>query len=76
MHWELMKLRKINKVSKTAMTRILGIKAIETYTSKEDGETDFTLTEMFTIAKYFDKRIEDIFLPRYIGNTDKDKGVK
>lgn len=74
MHWELIKLRKENGVSKTEIARLLDIKSIETYTKKEDGDVDFKLSEMFTIAKFFGRGIEEIFLPRYIRNPDK-KGV-
>jgi putative transcriptional regulator len=70
MHWELIRLRKINKVSQDEMAKRLGIN-IRTYSMKENGDTDFKLEEIFTIAKLFDKRIEEIFLPRNIRNTDK-----
>lgn len=41
----------------------LGI-STKTYRSKELGNSEFTMDEMFKIAKLFNMRIDDIFLPR------------
>ncbi|GAA0434665.1 hypothetical protein GCM10008934_25160 [Virgibacillus salarius] len=68
-HWELVKLRKSKKISQEDMAKLLGVNA-RTYALKERGETDFKLEEIFIIAKYFNKRIEEIFLPRNIRKTD------
>lgn len=41
----------------------LGI-STKTYRSKELGNSEFTMDEMFKIAKLFNMRIDDIFSPR------------
>ena len=74
MHWELLKLRKINNISQQEMAALLKINPT-TYSMKENGKSDFKLDEIYTIAKFFNKRIEEIFLPTSIRNTDNLKGV-
>jgi len=69
MHWELIKLRRTRKINQKKMAELLGI-TVTTYSNKETGKTDFNLEEIFLIAKHFNKRIEEIFLPRNIRNTD------
>lgn len=69
MHWKLIKLRKSRKISQEDMANMLGIN-IRTYSLKENGKTDFKLEEIFIIAKFFNKHVEEIFLPRNIRNTD------
>lgn len=55
------------KMTQEQMARYLGITP-KTYRSKELGNTEFTLDEMFEIAKLFNKKIDDIFLPRRYQN--------
>lgn len=69
MHWELVKLRREHKISQKKLAVLLGINA-STYSLKETGGSDFKLNEIYFIAKYFNKRIEEIFLPNNIRNTD------
>lgn len=69
MHWELVKLRKKYKITQKNMAEMLDIN-VRTYCLKETGKTDFNLEEIYIIAKFFNKRIEEIFLPRNIRNTD------
>ncbi|MYL41787.1 helix-turn-helix transcriptional regulator [Virgibacillus salexigens] len=69
MHWELVKLRKSRKITQIEMAELLGVD-VRTYSLKENGKHDFKLEEIFIIAKFFGKRIEEIFLPRNIRNTD------
>lgn len=58
------------------MAKYLGITP-KTYRSKELGNSEFTLDEMFEIAKLFNKKIDDIFLPRkYQSGTKSDGRVK
>lgn len=68
-HWRLVKLRKLHNVNQESMAKLIGVNT-RTYALKELGETDFKLEEIFIIARYFDKPIEEIFLPRNIRNTD------
>lgn len=64
------------KMTQEQMARYLGITP-KTYRSKELGNTEFTLDEMFEIAKLFNKKIDDIFLPRkYQNGTEGAKHVK
>ena len=61
------------KMTQAEIADYLGI-STKTYRSKELGNSEFTMDEMFKIAKLFNMRIDDIFLPReyHIGT----KGTK
>lgn len=64
------------KMTQEQMAKYLGITP-KTYRSKELGNSEFTLDEMFEIAKLFNKKIDDIFLPRkYQIGTKSDERVK
>lgn len=69
MHWELIKLRKIKNITQKDMANLLDIDP-RTYFMKESGQSDFKLKEIFIVAEFFNKRIEEIFLPTNIRNTD------
>lgn len=62
MQWELIKLRKEWGLNQSDMAKILGIN-VSTYQNKESGNSSFRDYEMFTLSRYFDKPIEEIFLP-------------
>lgn len=51
------------KMTQAEIADYLGI-STKTYRSKELGNSEFTMDEMFKIAKLFNMRIDDIFLPR------------
>lgn len=70
-HWELIKLRKTHNISQEKMAKILDINA-STYSKKENGKNDFKSNEMFIVARLFNKRLDEIFLPRNISNPDKN----
>lgn len=57
------------------MATYLGITP-KTYRSKELGNSEFTLDEMFAIAKMFNMKIDDIFLPRKYQNGTCKHAVK
>lgn len=57
------------------MAAYLGITP-KTYRSKELGNSEFTLDEMFAIAKMFNMKIDDIFLPRKYQNGTYKQVVK
>lgn len=59
--YDLRKNRK--KMTQEQMAKYLNVTP-KTYRSKELGDTEFTLDEMFKIAKLFNKKVDDIFLPR------------
>lgn len=51
------------KMTQEQMATCLGITP-KTYRSKELGTSEFTLDEMFAIAKMFNMKVDDIFVPR------------
>lgn len=63
-------LRERNKYSKKYMAEKLGL-SVQQYSNKERGDYEFTSDEMFIVRDIFNKRIEDIFLPRNHQNGDK-----
>ncbi|GEM02770.1 putative transcriptional regulator [Halolactibacillus halophilus] len=63
MQEKLMILRERNNYSKKYMAEKLGLSA-QQYSNKERGAYEFTSDEMFIVRDIFNKRIEDIFLPR------------
>lgn len=73
MQGKLLVLRKEKKVSQKNMAKLINV-SLATYARKERGEYPFDADEMFKIARFFNKKIEDIFLPRsyQIGNK---KGI-
>lgn len=54
--------RRANKVSQETIAKLIGVD-VRTYQNKEKGITQFKQNEMFAIAKYFNKKIDEIFLP-------------
>ena len=73
MQHKLFILRREAKISQENMAKMLGISEIA-YRLKETGKNEFKASEMFTIAKYFNKTIEEIFLPSILQNGVKIKG--
>jgi len=67
----LYKLRKQHKLTQMEVASILKISS-NTYGAKERGEYEFTQDEMFILADYFCKKIDDIFLPRCYQNGNID----
>ena len=49
-------------VTQSSMAKLINVD-LRTYQNKERGDTQFKQNEMFTIAKFFDKKIDEIFLP-------------
>lgn len=62
MQTKLILLRKKRNVTQKELAEVLGI-TTKQFSSKELGKTRFNGDEMFIIAKYFKKKIDDIFLP-------------
>lgn len=71
MQEKLIMLRKKEGVTQETLSKLLGINP-KTYSSKELGKTQFSMNEMFIIAKYFNMEIEDIFLPSLLHNGVKN----
>ena len=59
---KLIRLRKGNLVTQSSMAKLINVD-LRTYQNKERGDTQFKQNEMFAIAKFFDKKIDEIFLP-------------
>jgi len=64
-------LRKSNHISQKVLADLIGV-SLRTFSDKEIGKIQFKCDEMFTIAKYFDLTVEDIFLPRILQNGVKE----
>jgi putative transcriptional regulator len=62
MQEKLVNLRKVFSVRQQELADYLGI-TLKTYRNKEQGKSQFTSDEMFSLSKYFKKPLEDIFLP-------------
>lgn len=60
MQIKLYELRKGAGLRQEDLAKLLDISS-NSYGQKERGDTDFKLSEMFKIAKFFDKKIGDIF---------------
>lgn len=69
---KLILIRKKTGTSQEKMAKLLGINP-KTYSYKELGKNEFSMNEMFKIAKYFNMHIEDIFLPSLLQNGVKNK---
>lgn len=60
--WKLEDLRELSGDTQEQMAHLLNIN-VSSYRNKEKGDTEFRATEMFKIARYYNRTIEDIFLP-------------
>ena len=60
--WRLEEMRELNGDTQEHMASLLNINTTS-YRNKEKGSTEFKATEMFCIAKYYGKSLEEIFLP-------------
>lgn len=59
---KLASIRRSKNISQRELAEVVGI-TTETYNNKELGKTQFKASEMFIIADFFDKTIDEIFLP-------------
>lgn len=66
-------LRKMNNLSQADMASNLKI-GFNTYRSKENGKTEFTLNEAREVSKIFKMTIEEIFFEKLVfkRNTNKE----
>ncbi len=62
MQYKLESLRRSLKESQEDMAKLINVD-VRTYQNKEKGVTQFKGDEMFLIAKHFNKKIDEIFLP-------------
>lgn len=70
MQTKLIILRKETKTTQKELADLLGITKAS-YISKEHGKNEFKITEMFKIAQYFNKKIDDVFVPYILQNGVK-----
>jgi|SRR5699024_1259245 len=59
---KLASIRRSRNISQREVAEVVGI-ATETYNNKELGKTQFKASEMFIIADFFGKTVDEIFLP-------------
>lgn len=64
-------LRKTKQVNQQKIADLIGV-SIKTYSDKELGKIQFKCNEMFTIARYFNLTVDDIFLPTLLQNGVKE----
>lgn len=62
MQWNLIKLRKEHEETQEELSQLLGISE-SAYRNKELGKNQFKLDEMFALAKHYNERVDEIFLP-------------
>ena len=73
MQTKLMAIRKESGIRQHELAKLLGISE-KSYSFKELGKVEFKASEMFTLARYFNRTIEEIFLPYILQNGVKTKG--
>lgn len=56
------KIRRAAKESQKFVAELIGVD-VRTYQNKEKGVTQFKQSEMFIIARHYNKPIDEIFLP-------------
>ena len=64
MQEKLLLLRKRHKYSQEHLAKYLGL-SVTQYGAKERGTYEFTQDEMFKLSVLFNKKLEEIFLPRH-----------
>lgn len=69
MQYLLDSIRRSKKITQEDMAKLLNID-VRTYQNKEKGVTQFKQNEMFIIAKFFNKKIDEIFLPTNFENHE------
>lgn len=72
MQEKLLLLRKRHSYTQEYVANYLGI-STKQYNYKERGLSEFTSDEMFKLGDLFDKKLDEIFLPRNHRNGDKIK---
>lgn len=65
-HFQLMVARKERGLQQKQLAKILHIDPV-TYHRKENGKSDFTLTEAFTLSEMFEIPVDDLFSKRKKG---------
>lgn len=61
--------RKENNLYQKDVAKVLNLTP-ESYSMKERGRIQFKANEMFVLSEFFNKKIEELFLPSDFGDTD------
>lgn len=67
--WKLEEIREVNNNTQEELATLLNINTTS-YRNKEKGITEFKSSEMFLIARKYNKTIEEIFLPTEYTNRE------
>ena len=70
MQEKLIILKETHNLNNRDMGKVIGVTPVQ-YRRKEKGTAQFKLNEMYAIAKYFNKNLDDIFLPSKHQNGNK-----
>lgn len=69
MQYLLEAVRRSRKESQGALAKLINVD-VRTYQNKEKGVTQFKQNEMFIIAKHFNRKVDELFLPTNLENHE------
>jgi hypothetical protein len=69
MQYLLESVRRSRKESQESMAKLINVD-VRTYQNKERGVTQFKQNEMFIIAKHFNRKVDELFLPTNFENHE------
>lgn len=72
---KLASIRRGKNIPQRELGELIGVET-NTYNQKELGKTQFKASEMFIIADFFDKKIDDVFLPPNFMIHEVDKNLE
>lgn len=72
MHKRLFAERKAQGITQTEMAKVLGLNSYQSYSSRENGHTDFTLVEAIKISKHLGVSINVLFDDLFYSHSDKN----
>lgn len=72
MHKRLFAERKAQGITQAEMAKVLGLKNHQSYASRENGHTNFTLVEAIKISKYLEIPINVLFDDLFYLDSDKN----
>ena len=69
MQYLLEAVRRSRKESQGTLAKLINVD-VRTYQNKEKGVTQFKQNEMFIIAKHFNRKVDELFLPTNFENCE------
>ena len=69
MQYLLEAVRRSRKESQGTLAKLINVD-VRTYQNKEKGVTQFKQNEMFIIAKHFNRKVDELFLPTNFENHE------